>query len=132
MSIMETLGFRKASGVGEAGWGRTLFVAAVSLVYFLPVLFIIFTAIKPASVALSVPRPPEDTAWFMATGTVRVSELESSSANRNSFQVRMRPKTKVAASPATTWGRQILKNTRVSDEPSMRAASSISSRSACR
>ena len=46
-SIWEALGFRKASGVGEAGWGRTLFVAIVSFIYFLPVLFIIFTAFKP-------------------------------------------------------------------------------------
>ena len=38
----------------------------------------------------------------------------------------MRPNTKVAARPASTCGRQILKNTRVSLEPSMRAASSTS------
>lgn len=54
-SIWEALGFRKASGVGEAGWGRTLFVAIVSLFYFLPVLFIIFTALKPQALALAVP-----------------------------------------------------------------------------
>ena len=62
----------------------------------------------------------------MATGTVRVSTPESSSANRNSFQVRIRPNTAVAASPAITCGRQILKKTRTSDDPSMRAASSTS------
>ena len=61
-----------------------------------------------ASSVQSVPRPPEDTAWFIATGTVRVSGPVSSSANRNSFQVRIRPKTKVAARPAITCGRQIL------------------------
>src|SRR5581483_328659 len=79
-----------------------------------------------ASKVQSVPRPPEDTAWFIATGTVRVSVLVSSSANRNSFQVRIRPKTKVAAKPASTCGRQILKNTRISFEPSILAASSTS------
>ncbi len=64
MSIMEKLGFRKASGVGEAGWGRTLVVAIVSFIYFLPVLFIIFTAIKPASLALSVPPTISPTSLF--------------------------------------------------------------------
>lgn len=54
-SFWERIGFRKASGVGEAGWGRTLGVAIVSFIYFLPVLFIIFTAIKPQNLALSVP-----------------------------------------------------------------------------
>ena len=54
-SIFERLGFRKASGVGEAGWGYTLLVAIVAFIYFLPVLMIIFTAIKPATEALSVP-----------------------------------------------------------------------------
>ncbi len=38
----------------------------------------------------------------------------------------MRPNTAVAARPANTCGRQILKKTRMSDEPSMRAASSTS------
>ena len=47
--------FAGAGGVAEAGWGRTLVVAIVSLIYFLPVLFIIFTAIKPQALALSVP-----------------------------------------------------------------------------
>ncbi len=43
-----SLGFRRASGVGEAGWGRTLVVGhRFAFIYFLPVLFIIFTAIKP-------------------------------------------------------------------------------------
>jgi ABC-type Fe3+ transport system permease subunit len=51
-SFMERLGFRKASGVGEAGWGRTLFVAIIAFIYFLPVLFIIFTAIKPQPCAV--------------------------------------------------------------------------------
>lgn len=64
ISIWETLGFRKASGVGEAGWGRTLVVAIVSFIYFLPVLFIIFTAIKPASLALSVPPTISPTSLF--------------------------------------------------------------------
>ena len=47
VSVWERIGFRRSSGVTEAGWGRTLVVAIVSLIYFLPVLFIIFTAIKP-------------------------------------------------------------------------------------
>ena len=63
-SIWEALGFRKASGVGEAGWGRTLVVAIVSFIYFLPVLMIIFTAIKPASEALSVPPTLSPTSLF--------------------------------------------------------------------
>ena len=63
-SIWEALGFRKASGVGEAGWGHTLIVAIVSFIYFLPVLFIIFTAIKPASLALSVPPTISPTSLF--------------------------------------------------------------------
>ena len=63
-SIWERLGFRKASGVGEAGWGHTLLVAVVSLIYFLPVLFIIFTAIKPQGLALSVPPTLSPTSLF--------------------------------------------------------------------
>lgn len=63
-SIWEALGFRKASGVGEAGWGRTLFVAIVSIIYFLPVLFIIFTALKPQALALSVPPTLSPTSFF--------------------------------------------------------------------
>lgn len=63
-SIWEALGFRKASGVGEAGCGRTLFVAIVSFIYFLPVLFIIFTAIKPQSLALAVPPVLSPTSLF--------------------------------------------------------------------
>ena len=54
-TLTERLGFRKASGVGEAGWGHTLIAAVVSFIYFLPVLMIIFTAFKPAEQALSVP-----------------------------------------------------------------------------
>lgn len=63
-SIWEALGFRKASGVGEAGWGRTLAAAIVSFIYFLPVLFIIFTAIKPQDMALSVPPTLSPTSLF--------------------------------------------------------------------
>ncbi len=63
-SIWEKLGFRKASGVGEAGWGHTLLVAVVSFIYFLPVLMIIFTAIKPADQALSVPPTLSPTSLF--------------------------------------------------------------------
>ena len=64
VSIWEALGFRKASGVGEAGWGHTLIVAIVSFIYFIPVLFIIFTAIKPQEFALSVPPTLSPTSLF--------------------------------------------------------------------
>lgn len=63
-TIAEKLGFRKASGVGEAGWGQTLIVAIVSLIYFLPVLMIIFTAFKPSAQALSVPPTLSPTSFF--------------------------------------------------------------------
>ena len=53
-----------ASGVGEAGWGHTLLVAVISFIYFLPVLFIIFTAIKPQAMALSVPPTLSPTSLF--------------------------------------------------------------------
>jgi multiple sugar transport system permease protein len=46
---------RKSHGVGEAGWGRTLFAAIVSIIYFFPVLWIILTAFKSYSDALAVP-----------------------------------------------------------------------------
>src|SRR5262245_65939038 len=64
VSFWERIGFRSAGGVGDAGWGRTLVVAIVSLVYFLPVLFIIFTAIKPQDLALSVPPTISPTSLF--------------------------------------------------------------------
>lgn len=54
-SIWEKLGFRKASGVGEAGWGHTIFAAIISLIYFLPVLIIILTSFKLQTEALAVP-----------------------------------------------------------------------------
>jgi multiple sugar transport system permease protein len=63
-AILENLGFKKASGVGEAGWSRTLLVAIVSFIYFLPVLMIIFTAFKPSSEALSVPPTLSPTSLF--------------------------------------------------------------------
>jgi multiple sugar transport system permease protein len=63
-NILENLGFRKASGVGEAGWGRTLLVAVVAFIYFLPVLMIIFTAFKPQDAALSVPPTLSPTSLF--------------------------------------------------------------------
>lgn len=63
-SIGQFLGFRRASGVGEAGWGRTLVVAIFAFIYFLPVLFIIFTAIKPQDQALSVPPTLSPTSLF--------------------------------------------------------------------
>ena len=63
-TIFERLGFRKASGVGEAGWGHTLMVAVIALIYFLPVLMIIFTAFKPATDALSVPPTLSPTSLF--------------------------------------------------------------------
>jgi multiple sugar transport system permease protein len=63
-TFLETLGFKKASGVGEAGWSRTLLVAVVSFIYFLPVLMIIFTAFKPSDQALSVPPTLSPTSLF--------------------------------------------------------------------
>ncbi len=64
ISIWERIGFRSSGGVGDAGWGRTVVVAAVSFIYFLPVLFIIFTAIKPQALALSVPPTLSPTSLF--------------------------------------------------------------------
>ncbi len=63
-AILERLGFRKASGVGEAGWGHTVFVAVIAFIYFLPVLMIIFTSIKPQADALSVPPTLSPTSLF--------------------------------------------------------------------
>ena len=64
-SILDRLGLRRADGgVGQAGWGHTLLVAIVSLIYFLPVLFIIFTAVKPQDLALSVPPTLSPTSLF--------------------------------------------------------------------
>ena len=54
-TIWEKLGFRKASGVSEAGWGQTLFVTIISFIYFLPVLLIIITSFKLQNEALAVP-----------------------------------------------------------------------------
>jgi multiple sugar transport system permease protein len=64
ISFWEQIGLRRAGGVAEAGWGRTLVVALVSIIYFLPVLFIIFTAIKPQELALSVPPTFSPTSFF--------------------------------------------------------------------
>ena len=63
-SFWERIGFRRAGGVAEAGWGRTLAAALISLIYFLPVLFIIFTAFKPQELALSVPPTLSPTSLF--------------------------------------------------------------------
>jgi multiple sugar transport system permease protein len=63
-TFTERFGLKKASGVGEAGWGHTLFAAAISFIYFLPVLMIIFTAIKPGDQALSVPPTLSPTSLF--------------------------------------------------------------------
>jgi multiple sugar transport system permease protein len=63
-TLFEKLGFRKASGVGEAGWGQTLLAFIVAFIYFLPVLMIIFTAFKPSDQALSVPPTLSPTSLF--------------------------------------------------------------------
>jgi multiple sugar transport system permease protein len=55
VGFFERLGFRAASGVGEAGWGRTLLAAVVSVIYFFPVLWIILTAFKTYDDVLAVP-----------------------------------------------------------------------------
>jgi multiple sugar transport system permease protein len=54
MTLMQAL-FKRGAGVGEAGWGRTIFAAIVSIIYFFPVLWIILTAFKSYSDALAVP-----------------------------------------------------------------------------
>src|SRR5438552_8888272 len=54
-TFWERLGLRKASGVGEAGWGQTLFAAVISLIYFLPVLLIIVTSFNLQTEALALP-----------------------------------------------------------------------------
>ncbi len=64
ISIWEKLGFRKASGVGEAGWGHTLFAGLIALIYFLPVLIIIVTSFKVQTEALSVPPRFFPTSFF--------------------------------------------------------------------
>ena len=64
MSFWEKIGFRKASGVGEAGWGHTLFAAIISLIYFLPVLIIIVTSFKLQTEALAVPPKLFPTSFF--------------------------------------------------------------------
>jgi multiple sugar transport system permease protein len=55
MRLSERLGFRRPSGVSEAGWGRTVVATIVSLVYFFPVLWIIMTAFKTYNDALAIP-----------------------------------------------------------------------------
>lgn len=62
--LMERLGFRKASGVGEAGWGYTIFAAFISLLYFLPVLIIIVTSFKLQTEALATPPKLFPTSFF--------------------------------------------------------------------
>jgi len=53
--VFERLGFRRASGIGEAGWGRTLGAAIVSIIYFFPVFWIMLTSFKTYNDALAVP-----------------------------------------------------------------------------
>jgi multiple sugar transport system permease protein len=50
---------RLSRGIGHAGWGRTFWAGVVSFIYFAPVLWIIMTAFKSHTDALSV--PPK---WF--------------------------------------------------------------------
>ncbi len=63
-SLWEKLGFRKASGVSEAGWGQTLFAGVISLIYFLPVLLIIITSFKVQTEALAIPPKFFPTTFF--------------------------------------------------------------------
>ncbi len=67
-SFWEKLGFRRASGVSEAGWGQTALAAFISLVYFLPVLIIIITSFKLQTDALAV--PPKLIPWVDFTPTL--------------------------------------------------------------
>src|SRR5690242_20361292 len=46
---------REVRSIGTAGWGRTLGAAAISLVYFFPVFFIVLTAFKTRQDALAWP-----------------------------------------------------------------------------
>jgi multiple sugar transport system permease protein len=62
--MLGRLGFQRRSGVDQAGWGRTLVVAVVAFIYFVPVLFIIFTAFKPQGDALLVPPTLSPTSLF--------------------------------------------------------------------
>jgi multiple sugar transport system permease protein len=63
-AFLEKIGLARKGGVDNAGWGRTLVVALVSFIYFLPVLMIIFTAFKPQDAALSVPPTLSPTSLF--------------------------------------------------------------------
>ncbi|WP_282605090.1 carbohydrate ABC transporter permease [Pelagibius sp. Alg239-R121] len=54
-SLADRLGLKVHSGVGNAGWGRTLFAGVISFVYFFPVLWIILTAFKTHNDALAIP-----------------------------------------------------------------------------
>ncbi|MBI3674981.1 MAG: carbohydrate ABC transporter permease [Rhizobiales bacterium] len=63
-SIWERLGFRRASGVGEAGWGHAVIAGLISFVYFLPVLIIIITSFKLQTEALAVPPKFLPTSFF--------------------------------------------------------------------
>ena len=67
-SFWEKLGFRRTSGVSEAGWGQTALAAFISLVYFLPVLIIIITSFKLQTDALAV--PPKLIPWVDFTPTL--------------------------------------------------------------
>jgi multiple sugar transport system permease protein len=62
--MLGRLGFQRGSGVDHGGWGRTLVVAVVAFIYFVPVLFIIFTAFKPQGDALLVPPTLSPTSLF--------------------------------------------------------------------
>ena len=63
-SVWEKMGFRKASGVSEAGWGHTALAALVSFIYFFPVLVIIITSFKLQTDALAVPAKLFPTSLF--------------------------------------------------------------------
>ncbi|MFT3673872.1 carbohydrate ABC transporter permease [Aestuariivirga sp.] len=63
-TFLQNIGLARKGGIENAGWGRTLVVAIVSFIYFLPVLMIIFTAFKPQDAALSVPPTLSPTSLF--------------------------------------------------------------------
>ena len=46
---------RSSTGVGDAGWGRTLAAAIISIIYFFPVFWIMLTSFKTYEDALAVP-----------------------------------------------------------------------------
>ena len=84
---------RSSTGVGDAGWGRTLAAAIISIIYFFPVFWIMLTSFKTYEDALAVPAkffftPTLDnfaevfSRAYSAGGPVRIPALPSISSIR--------------------------------------------------